>query len=158
MSDLRVPTTSLPVEIRCTDGRSFAGEIFMPAQSSRQLGPMRPDEWSDTVHVFFPFRSYESQGLTILNRDAVVSIAVPADVNESDGEEDLGNPVFHVAVEAGGARFEGDIVIDMPPDHRRVADWLNAPEPFITLRTGATHHLIQKRHVTRVVELHESEN
>jgi hypothetical protein len=151
MTDLRVPTVNVPVEIRCVDGRCLAGEIFLPAYSSRHPGPMRPGEWSDTTLPFFPFRSRDANRLTILNREAVVALAVPAHANAGD-DVVLGDPV-HVAVEAGGDRFEGDMVIDMPPEHRRVADWLNAPGAFITLRAGATHHLIQKRYVTRVVEL-----
>jgi hypothetical protein len=153
MSDLRVPTISLPVEIRFADGRAIAGEIFLPSQSSRQSGPMRADEWSDTMHAFFPFRSRDAHALTILNRDAVVSMAVPAAANSDDSDAVVGTPVSRVAIDAGGATFEGDVVIDMPPDRQRVADWLNAPGAFITLRAGGVHHLIQKRHVTRVVEL-----
>lgn len=109
------------------------------------------------IHAFFPFRSHDSPGLQILNRDAVVAIAVPAEANASDGDAEIDAPVFRVAIDAGGSCFEGQVLIDMPPDRRRVADWLNAPGAFITLRTGTTHHLIQKRHVTRVVELHGNE-
>lgn len=153
MHDLRVPTISLPVEIRCTDGQSVLGEIFLPSQSSRQPGPMRPEEWIESVHAFFPFRSQDTGALTIVNRDAVVAITVPADANLDPGDPVLDTPVYRVAVNAGGAVFEGDVVIDMPPGQQRVADWLNAAEAFITVRAGSVHHLIQKRHVTRVVEL-----
>lgn len=153
MDDFRVPTTSLPVEIHGTNGQHVLGEIFLPAQSSLQPGPMRPDEWSDTVHAFFPFRSRETDGLAILNRDTVVAITVPASANADEGELWMDSPICHVAVEAGGQRYEGDILVDTPPGHQRVADWLNAPGAFITVRSGLAHHLIHKRHVTRVVEL-----
>jgi hypothetical protein len=153
MHDLRVPTICLPVEIRCLDGRSVLGDIFMPAYSSRQAGPMRPDEWSDTMPMFFPVRSRDTHTTTILNRDAVVAVTVPASANDHDSEADLESPVARVAVEASGERFEGEIVVDMPPGQQRVADWLNAPGGFITIRAGLAHHLVQKRHVTRVVEL-----
>jgi hypothetical protein len=149
MPDLRVPTISLPVEIRCVDGSAIAGEIFLPSHSSRQPGPMRPEEWTDTAPAFFPIRVHDTRSLTILNRDAVVTMTVPA----GEAETVAGTPVSRVAIDAGGATFEGDIVIDMPPGHQRVADWLNAPGLFITLRAGLVHHLIQKRHVTRVLEL-----
>ncbi|MGE0812274.1 MAG: hypothetical protein AB7O28_00200 [Vicinamibacterales bacterium] len=153
MNELRVPTTCLPVEIRCTDGRLLLGDIFMPAHSSRQPGPMRPDEWCDTVQTFFPVRSRDARTTTLLSRDAVVSVTVPASANEDDAESHMDSPVARVVVEAAGARYEGDLVVDMPPGHQRVADWLNAPAAFITLRAGVAHHLIQKRHVTAVVEL-----
>lgn len=153
MDDLRVPTTSLPVEILCADGRAMLGDIFLPAQSSLQSGPMRPDEWSESPHLFFPFRSREAQALTILNRGEVVSLTVPAAANVAADDTCTDVPVVRIAVEAGGTRFEGDVLVDMPPGHQRVADWLNAPAAFFTVRAGSAHHLIQKRHVTRVVEL-----
>jgi hypothetical protein len=112
---------------------------------------MRPDEWIEGPQAFFPFRSQDAGALTIVNREHVVAVTVPATTN-ADDDPVLGDSV-HVAVHAGVTRFAGHIVIDMPPDHRRVADWLNAPGAFITLRAGLVHHLIHKRHVTRVIEL-----
>ena len=153
MDDFRVPTTRLPVEIHCADGQQVLGEIFLPAQSSLQPGPMRPDEWSATVHAFFPFRAHDTSAMAILNRDTVVAITVPATANADEGELWVDSPICRVAVDAGGRRFEGEIVVDTPPGHQRVADWLNASGAFITVRAGMAHHLIQKRHVTRVVEL-----
>lgn len=153
MPDLRVPIVCLPVEIRCSDGRSVLGDVFMPSHSSRQPGPMRPDEWSHTMPPFFPVHSRDTQTTTLLNRDAVVAVTVPATANARDRDADLESPVARVVIEAGGQRFEGEVVVDMPPGQQRVADWLNASSPFLTLRDGPAHHLIQKRHVTRVVEL-----
>lgn len=151
MDELRVPTTRLPVEILCADGRAMLGDIFLAAQSSRQPGPMQPDEWSESQQSFFPFRSLEAQALTLLNRTEVVALTVPAAANAADAVADV--PVVRIAVEAGGTRFEGEVLVDMPPGQQRVVDWLNAPTAFFTVRAGSAHHLIQKRHVTRVVEL-----
>ena len=140
MVDLRVPINSLPVEILCADGRAMLGDIFLPAHSSLQAGPMRPEEWTEGAHPFFPFRLFEARPLAILNRRAVVAVTVPAASNSSTGDACPDVPV-------------GDVLVDMPPGQQRVADWLNAPAAFITVRAGSAHHLIQKRHVTRVVEL-----
>jgi len=153
MDDLRVPTTSLPVEILCADGHALLGDIFLPAHSALQEGPMRPEEWIETVLRFFPFRLLESRALAILNRTDVVSVTVPAGSNAAADAACPDTPVVRIAVEAGGTRFEGNVLVDMPPDHQRIVDWLNAPAAFFTVRTGSAHHLIQKRHVTRVVEL-----
>lgn len=153
MDDLRVPTTSLPVEILCSDGATVLGDIFLPAYSSRQPGPMPPDEWTETVPAFFPVRSRAQRRLTLVNRDEVVAVTVPAASNSTGDDALVDCPVFRVEVDTGRVRFEGDIVIDMPPGHQRVADWLNGPGLFLTLRAGLAHHLIQKRHVLRVLEL-----
>lgn len=161
MTDLRVPTTRQAVTITTSDGCASDGHVFMPSQSSRHAGPMRPDEWADTVHTFFPFRARDAAHSTILNLDAVVAFTVPIDGN-SAAEDTLealltDAPVARVSVAAGGATFDGDVIIDMPPDHQRVADWLNAPGTFITVRDRTAHHLIHKRHITRVTEMPESE-
>ncbi len=162
MTDLRVPTTRQPVTITCTDGRAVDGHIFMPSQSSRHMGPMRADEWSDTVPTFFPFRARDSACSTIFNVAAVVAFTVPVDGAEAQADARdaalVDAPMARVAVNAAGASFEGHVIIDMPPGHQRVADWLNAPGPFITVRARGHHHLIHKRHITRVAELPESGN
>ena len=157
MTDLRVPTTKQLVTITCIDGRALDGYVYMPSQSSRHQGAMRPDEWTDTVHKFFPFRARDAASSTVLNLDMVVAFSVS--VAGADAEADVLDagltdaPVAHVAVDAGGATFEGHVIIDTPPHYQRVADWLNAPGPFITVRAEGRHHLIHKRHITRVVEL-----
>jgi hypothetical protein len=160
MTDLRVPTTRQPVTITCADGRAYDGHIFMPSQSSRHPGPMRPDEWGDTVHAFFPFQALEATCSTVFNLEAVVALTIPAPgaTAEADGHDaDLAvaAPVAHVSVDAGGATFAGQVIIDMPPNRQRVADWLNAPGAFVTVRAGGRHHLVHKRHITRVVEMSE---
>lgn len=153
MQDLRVPTNCLPVEIRCVNGRSVLGDIFLPAYSSRHSGPMGAEEWTETVPHFFPVRSRVTGTTTLLNRDAVVAVSVPVPLDDQTEAACLDCPVTRVAVEAGTDRFEGDIVVDMPPGQRRVLDWLNAHEGFLTVRTPIAHHLIHKRHITSVVEL-----
>lgn len=155
MEDLRVPITPLPVELRCAGGLRFVGDIFMPAQSSRHAGAMRAEEWVNTVAMFFPFRPREPNCRTIFNRASVVSVTVPADSNTDDLDDEIGCPAIRVAIDADGQHFEGRVLIDMPPNQQRVVDWMNAPGAFITLRAGARHHLIQKAHITRVVEMRE---
>ena len=110
--------------------------------------------------AFFPFRARDAACSTILNVAAVVAVTVPVDTAEAQADALdaalVDAPLARVAVDAGGASFEGHVVIDMPPGHQRVADWLNAPAPFITVRARSHHHLIHKRHITRVVEMPES--
>ena len=59
-----------------------------------------------------------------------------------------------MAIECGQeVRLEGLVHIDMPEGQRRVLDILNRPEMFLTLSSGERRHLVQKRHITRVVEI-----
>lgn len=158
MTNLRVPTLRLPVTITCINGRTFAGHVFLPSQSSRHAGPMHPEEWSEGVHTFFPFRAHDAANSTVFNLESVVAFSVSLDalpvLDGADDDAPMAHvPVFRVTVDAQGANFEGNVTIDMPPDCQRVADWLNAPGAFFSVRAERALHLIQKRHVTSVVEL-----
>lgn len=157
MNDLRVPTNRQPVTLTCTDGRDVDGDIFMPDHSSRHAGAMRLDEWADTKPAFFPFRARDAVNATIFNLRAVVAITMRVEGSVAEAElraaERLDVPIVRVAVDTSHASFEGNVIIDTPPDRKRIADWLNAPALFVTVRAGTLHHLVQKRHITRVVEV-----
>ena len=58
-----------------------------------------------------------------------------------------------MVVECAGQRLEGELLIDMPENHRRVLDLLNRAEAFLTVRVGDRHHLVRKARITCVVEL-----
>jgi hypothetical protein len=162
MSDLRVPTIRQPVTITCVGGRVFEGDVFLPARSGRHPGAMRPEEWSATVQTFFPFLARGAATCTILNLRAVVAFTTPVDgadaATEADDVAAVDAPVSRVTVDTGAATFEGRVIIDTPPVHCRVADLLNAPAAFVLVRALAVHHLIQKRHITRVIEMPQGGN
>ena len=130
MSELRVPTVAMETEILCADGRSFRGRVFIPALASRHSGPMRLEEWLNEPPQFFPF--------------------LP---DEDSPEPDT--PHRRVAIECEARRLEGVLVIDMPSHLRRVLDFLNRPQMFLTLRDDNRHHLVQKERITRVLEVPE---
>ena len=60
-----------------------------------------------------------------------------------------------MAIECGEKRMEGLLLIDTPPNHQRVQDYLNRGELFLTLRDGPRRHLVQKHHIRRVTEIGE---
>lgn len=155
MTELRVPTVALAAEVLCADGRTFVGRIFVPASASRHPGPMRPEEWMNEGATFFPFLPDDSQAPVILNKREILVISVAADADAGDVLEEAENPVRRVAVEVRERRLAGTLIIDMPHNQSRVLDYLNRPEPFLTLRDGDRHHLILKEQITRVTEIRE---
>ncbi len=155
MSELRVPTVVLAVEIECADGRIFAGRIFIPAASPLHDGPTRIEEWMNAAGSFFPFLADESGSPVLMNKREVLVLSATVPDTGLLEEPDLDSPVRRVRVEAEKRRLEGNLVIDMPPGHLRVLDYLNRAEPFLLLHEGAVRHLIQKERVTRVIEVRE---
>jgi hypothetical protein len=151
VSELRVPTIALDAEIACADGRTFTGRIFLPAAAYAHAGPMRPAEWMNEPNPFFPFLPTDATSAVLLNRHEVLILTVAAVHEEAD---DDGPPLLvrKVVVECPDRVVYGSIVIDMPENHQRVADYLNRPDKFLIVREGEREHLIRKARITRVLE------
>jgi hypothetical protein len=150
VSELRVPTVTLDVEIVCANGTWFVGRIFMPAASSHHSGPMRPDEWMNDGAPFFPFLPANLSTAVILNKADVVVLSVLAGSDIAADVPDL--PRRRVQVECRDRVVGGIVVIDMPEGHRRVLDYLNTSDPFLIVYDGDREHLIRKARITRVTE------
>ena len=153
MSELSVPTVALAAEVVCTDGRTLAGRIFVPAAASHHSGPTRPEDWINEPLPFFPFLPDDAAAPVILNKHNVIMVTVQG-AEETEGEAPIG-PERRVAIECGERRIEGLLHIDMPENLQRLQDYLNRNELFVTLTDGPRHHLVQKHHITRVIEIRE---
>jgi hypothetical protein len=154
MDDFKVPTVQLATELHCVDGSVLRGRIFMPALSAVHSGPMLPQEWVNSPPVFFPFR--QDGGTTILvNKHQVLAMSVAATPGGDDLASDPATPVCRTTVEAGGKRFEGGLVIDMPENQRRLVDYLNRSESFICLVSAESHLLIRKELISKVFDAQE---
>ncbi len=154
MDDFKVPTVQLATELHCVDGSVLRGRVFMPALSAVHAGPMLPQEWINGAPIFFPFR--QDGGTTILvNKHQVLAMSVAATPEGDDQAWEPATPVCRTTVEAGGKRFEGGVVIDMPENQRRLVDYLNRPESFLCLVSGENHLLIRKELISRVIGAQE---
>jgi hypothetical protein len=154
VTELRVPTNALDVEIVCADGTWFVGRIFLPIASSNHSGEMRPDEWMNDSTPFFPFLPANAATPVILNKAEVVVLSVVASPPPEDATVDA--PKRRVQVECRERVVAGVVIIDMPEGHQRVLDYLNAPGAFLIVHDGDREHLVRKTRITRVVETREA--
>lgn len=155
MSELKVPTVALTAEVTCVDGRGFRGRIFVPAGASHHGGAMRPGEWLNEPSPFFPFLPDDSDSPVLLNKHQVLVVSVLTAVDALSAYEEAGGEEHKVVVECGPRVIEGSVLIQLPENHRRVLDYVNQGELFLTLRDGDRHHFVQKHQVTRVIEVRE---
>lgn len=153
--EFKVPTLALSAEATLADGRRFRGRIFLPTTAHDHAGSMRAEEWMNDGIDFFPFLLDDAAAPVLLNKREVVALTVPASADRDTTLDAVSPPQRRLALECGGRRFEGTIVIDMPENHRRVLDYLNRPGAFLTLREGERHHLVAKSRITRVTETRE---
>lgn len=154
MSELRVPTVGVDVEILYADEMQLLGRIFLPSLAHRHDGPTRADEWINDEVPFFPFVEPTREGAVLLNKDRVVVLTVPI---EAMGPE---RPLEHVRVtrvrmECVNRSYEGTLQIDMPEGKTRVLDYMNRDVRFIALFEEDKCHLIRRIFIDRVIELRE---
>jgi hypothetical protein len=155
MDDLRVPTVRISAEVLCDDGQTISGNIHIPDVASRHTGPMRAEEWLNEPAAFFPLVPPGGGRACLLNKAKVVAVSVPASTDEVAVTEEAEHLDQAVEIECQGRRFKGVLRIDMPENLRRVLDYLNRPEPFLTLREADRHYLIRKASITQVSERQE---
>jgi hypothetical protein len=153
-NELRVPTVTLPVEIRYFDERPMRGNIFLPAGAQHHGGAMRPDEWMNQGTLFFPFQREEGGRPFVLNKRYVVVLTVLLTGEDSE-RDDEGGSIRKVKVQCGTLELNGTVYLEMPENQRRVLDFVNRPEPFLNLHDGVQRHIIQKNRITSITELVE---
>ncbi len=80
-------------------------------------------------------------------------LTVPA-FAEPEADPGEGPVLVHrqVALECGAMRIQGRLTLDMPAERRRVLDFLNRSEPFLSLIDGDRQHLVRRTAITRVFE------
>jgi len=153
--DFRVPRVLRAAEVLCADGGRIRGRMFLPATAQSHAGAMRAEEWMNDVADFFPFLPDGEGSPVILNKRELVVLTVAASADRNDALDEVPVPVRRVAIDCGGVRLDGEVVIDMPANHSRVLDLLNRPGAFLTVRDGDHHHLVRKSRITRVRETQE---
>lgn len=152
--ELRVPTVPLTAEIRYFDERPLRGKIFIPARAYTHDGAMRPDEWINQATNFFPFLPDGARRAQLLNKRYVVVLTVENAAVEAEPLAEFGF-AQRVHVECGTLTLEGVVSIEMPETQRRLLDFMNRPELFLTLRDGDRCHIVQKHRITSISEITE---
>jgi hypothetical protein len=156
VSEFTVPTAQLRLALWLTDGRTLEGDVFLPARSPLRDGPMLAGEWANVAPAFVPLRPAIGSEVMLVNRSHIVAMALPAGVPAVDPVEWLDVPVQRVIIETTcGRRVEGRLAVNMPRHRQRVVDWVNGADAYLTLDVDGRAHLVQKAHITRIVQLGE---
>ena len=153
----RISKHAVSAEVSLVGQPAAPLRLFLSAQARTHDGSERIiDLLNGGTEAFFPAID-ERGALHILRRDAVLVVTVPA--RDADaGAAGLDAP----AVSGSLTRAEASVVLDdgtvlsgvieyvMPESQRRLQDYLNFGEEFLTLRRDGVVHFVNKRHITRV--------
>jgi len=162
-SELRLPTTVVPVRIALIGGMPTAAEMFVSDVPRRGRSQLFDDLAAqlDAPVEFIPVRW--PGRVRLLGKHAIAWIAVgrrgPDDPPPDDFSSDLTLYDHEHIVEielVRATKLIGTLLDSSPADRTRVIDHLNRAGAFVRLWTAEEHYLVNTRQIVAVTELAES--
>ena len=149
MSLFTLPRTAVPARLLLTQGDSQVGEIYVMERVPQHDGPETVLEMLNRPEGFFAFRPENGEDLLLVSRIHTVSVSLDRQAPIADPARLTAARMLGIEIVlAGGATLSGWASAELPPEHSRLLDYLNATEqPFFALWTHATTHHINRAHV-----------
>ena len=124
--------------------------IFLDPNALRAGGYCRPSELFERSEFFLSTVNSDDE-LLFLARDAIMALAVPAHLEETDADasQDASRENIEVLFE-DGTRLLGTIFYLLPEDHCRPQDYLMQDSSFFRMWSKETVYIINKRRVASV--------
>ena len=154
MDELRIPKISVEILCHTTVGEMIPGKIFLDMLSSSGYTVSQVLEFFDSPAPFFPLRLNNGKSI-LIQKQTVVRADVPDLFREYESEV---NSQLDTRREAT-IHFtdlnvlNGSFLIDLPSDHARTLDLLNARHRFVPFLQEEMLTLINTRHIYKVEEL-----
>ena len=144
-----LPRTAVPAQLLLTEGGLQAGEVYVMERVSQHDGPETVLEMLNRREGFFPFRASAADDTLLVSKAHTLSVSMDrqapiADPARLSAAKLLGMEL----VLAGGSKLRGWASAELPPEHARLLDYLNAsPELFFAMWTHAATHYVNRAHV-----------
>ena len=152
---MQIPKTPWPSKVVLTCGKKLSGRFFVASQSLKHDGAESlPELINDDSRAYLPFRTDGDEQL-FLNRSAIRTVEFEC----PDLLDQFGNPdsdcICPVTVvfrtETSEQSLEGSINSeDLPPEHRRPVDLLNAEKAFLLVFSGGQLTLVNHNAISHV--------
>ena len=149
MSDFSLPRTPIPARLLLTQGISRPGQIYVMERVPHHDGPETVLELLNRPEGFFAFRPSENDEILLVSKVQTVSLSIDrqapiADPARLSAARTLGVEV----VLAGGATLGGWASVELPEQHARLLDYLNASrEAFFAVWSHAATHYVNRAYV-----------
>ena len=149
VSNLSLPRTPIPARLLLTQGVSRPGQIYVMERVAHHDGPETVLELLNRPEGFFAFRPAEDREILLVSKVQTVSLSVDrqapiADPARLSAARTLGVEV----VLAGGATLGGWASVELPEQHARLLDYLNASrEAFFAVWSHAATHYVNRAYV-----------
>ena len=148
MSDFQLPSTTLPARLTLTHGQPRAGTIYVGARVSLHDGAETPLEMLNRRDAFFPFRADDDEAVLLVAKRQTIALAVDrAPITDPDRLSAAKELRLELVLD-NGVTLAGSATVELPEDHARPLDYLNAaPEPFFAISTDESTHYVNRAHV-----------
>ena len=148
MTRYSLPRTTLPAQLRLTDGQPRAGTIFVADRVPQHEGPETVLEMLNRPEGFYAFRLESGDGILLVAKAHTVSLAVDEPAILDPARLEAARRAELEVVLEGGTTLAGRASFELPDFHQRLIDYLNAStDPFFAVSTGATTHYVNRAHV-----------
>lgn len=149
MSDFSLPRTPVPAHLLLTQGVSRPGQIYVMERVPDHDGPETVLELLNRREAFFAFRPNEDDAVLLVSKGQTVILSVDrqapiADPARLSAARTLGVEI----VLASGSTLGGWASVELPGQHARLLDYLNASyDPFFALWSHTTTHYVNRAYV-----------
>ena len=154
MSDYKVEKDRFPVKLFFTDGATEEGQIYLSLRAAHHEGHESPQDLLNQQDVFLPVHFPEGP-TRLVNKDHLLMVSFPSGEEEEEEEEQESfvSSVYEVILHlTNHLQLEGKFVFLLPTHSSRVKDYLNQPQPFVSLRKEGEAYLINRKHIIAVQE------
>lgn len=131
-----------------TAGEPRDGEVYVMERVPQHVGPETPLDMLNRPEGFFPFRPRgDGAGVLLVAKSRTVTLTVPPAPEDAARSTAAKHASFVVTL-ADGSELSGSATLELPEQHSRLLDYLNAtPTPFFVIATLDQVHLVNRAHV-----------
>jgi hypothetical protein len=149
VSDLALPRLPVVARLLLREGGARAGQIYVMERVPQHDGPETVLELLNRPEGFFAFRPEAGDEILLVSKGQTVSLSVDRQAPIADPTRLSAARLLGVEIVlAGGATLGGWASVELPQEHARLLDYLNAtPEPFFAVWTHAATHYVNRAHV-----------
>jgi hypothetical protein len=148
--DLRVPKRQVPVEVVLPGGQSRRVSLFLAENASGHEGPERVSDLLNGREPFIPALDLDGGCITFLQRTTIALARTSAGAEPDAAGFTIPTEHDVEITLSDGSQLSGTVTFLAPPQHERLIDFLNRPEPFFRLLEREGVALVGRAHVARV--------
>jgi len=144
-----LPRTAVPARVLLTQGVAHPGEVYVMERVPQHDGPETVLEMLNRREAFFAFRPDPGTELMLVAKAHTVSVTLDRQAPIADPARLSAAKLLGIEIVlAEGSTLNGWASAELPPEHARLLDYLNATQdPFFALWTHAATHYINRAHV-----------